>query len=322
MATSGPSITDIKLLFARSGNRCAFPKCRTQMAINNTLTGEVCHIKGARPGSARHDPGQTVLERHAYSNLVLMCPTHHTVIDDDEEAYTVERLRKIKTAHEAQSTQIPDAEADAVVEALIQSVANVGQSGGLSAHTVNASTITVQGAPSTSHMTRQRQIQAVEHLWQVVRKLGSEFSPVVLVDTILTPSELEAYFAEGEHAQIANYIREFADMGLPLRKFASAGANDADAGKERPFVTNRLWSIFFVLRALYGRTSVLLANSYKERRFMSWRTDSGCDQLLRSILPAHSVEHAKGQAFGGLQTAINFLESEFLGEAGMNKSDA
>ena len=82
MAVSGPGITDIKLLFARSGNRCAFPKCRAPMAINNTLTGEVCHIKGARPGSARYDPGQTDVERHAYANLVLMCPTHHTVTDD------------------------------------------------------------------------------------------------------------------------------------------------------------------------------------------------------------------------------------------------
>jgi hypothetical protein len=46
VAVSRPGITDIKLLFARSGNRCAFPKCRAPMAINNTLTGEVCHIKG------------------------------------------------------------------------------------------------------------------------------------------------------------------------------------------------------------------------------------------------------------------------------------
>ncbi len=51
MGASGPSISDIKLLFARSGNRCAFPKCRAPMAVNEkTLTGEVCHIK---EGTAR-----------------------------------------------------------------------------------------------------------------------------------------------------------------------------------------------------------------------------------------------------------------------------
>jgi hypothetical protein len=290
------------------------------MAFNATLTGEVCHIKGKRLGSARYDPSQTDVERHAYTNLILMCPTHHTVIDDDEEAYTVERLCKMKVAHEAQSAPIPDAEAAAVAELFIQSVTNIGQSGGLSAHTVNASTITLQGAPSTSHLTRQRQIQAVEHLWQVVRNLSSEFSLAIFVDTILTSQELDAYFKYRKYDHIADCVREYADVNLPLRKFASAGANEA--AKERPFVTHRLWSIFFVLQGVYGRTALLLTNSYKERSFVNWRTDDGCDQLLRAILPAQAVDYAKGREIGGLRTAIDYLESQFLAEAGMNKPHA
>jgi len=220
------------------------------MAVNKTLTGEVCHIKGARPGSARYDSNQTDVERHAYANLILMCPTHHTVIDDDEDAYTVERLCKIKTVHEAESAPIPDTDAAAVAELFIQSVTNVGQSGGLAAHTVNASTITVQSAPSKSHLTHQRQIQAVEHLWQIVRGFNREFGSAVFVDTVLISSELDAYFSEGKYAQIAVGIREYADMNFVLRKLSSAGADDAD--KERPFVTHRLWSIFFVLGSTAG----------------------------------------------------------------------
>lgn len=320
MGAGGPGITDIKLLFARSGNRCAFPKCRAPMALDGTLTGEICHIKGARPGSARFDPGQTDVERHAYSNLVLMCPTHHTVIDDDEDAYTVERLYKIKTEHEAQSAPIPEAEAAAVAQQFIQPVTNVGQSGGLSAHTVHASTITVQSGPSTSHLTHQRQIQAVEHLWQVVRTLSSEFGLVVFVDNIFTSQELNAYFKTGEYAHVVDCIREYADMNVSLRKFASAGANEAY--KERPFVTHRLWSVFFVLQAIYGRTSLLLTNSYKERRYVNWREDNGCDQLLRAILPAQTVDHAKRLEIGGLRIAIEYLENQFLAEAGMNKPQA
>jgi hypothetical protein len=314
VGASAPSISDIKRLFARSGNRCAFPKCRAPIVVNETLTGELCHIKGKRPGSARYDPGQTDVERHAYPNLVLICPTHHTVIDDDEDAYTVERLCKIKATHEAQSTPIPDTEAAAAAEIFIQSVSNIGQRGGLSAHTVNASTITVQSAPATNHLTLQHQIQAVEHLWQVLRNLSSAFSSVAFVDNILTSSELEAYFREGKYAQVADCVREYADMNLTLRKFASAGA---DADKERPFVSNRLWSVFSVLQGFYARTALLLTNSYKEGRFVDWRTDSGCDQLLRAILPAQAVECAKGQVIGGLRTAIGSLESQFL--AGMNK---
>jgi hypothetical protein len=109
-------------------------------------------------------------------------------------------------------------------------------------------------------------------------------------------------------------------MNLCLRKIDTAGANDAD--KERPFVTHRLWSIFFILRGFYGRIALLLTNSYKECRFANWRTDGGCEQLLRAILPAQTVENVKGQAIGGLQTAIDSLESQFLAEAGMNKPGA
>ncbi|CAN7173449.1 hypothetical protein LJR090_000436 [Bosea sp. LjRoot90] len=317
MAASGPGITDIKLLFARSGNRCAFPKCRAPLALNGTLTGEVCHIRGARPGSARFDPAQVGVERHAYENLILMCPIHHTVIDDDEEAYSVDRLSKIKVAHESQSAPIPDAEAAAVAELFVQSVMNVGQSGGLSAYTVNASNITVQSAPSTTHLTHQRQIQAVEHLWRVVRNLSSEFGSVVFIDTILTIQELNAYFRDREYAHIADCVREYSDMNIALRKLANAGANDAST--QRPFITHRLWSIFFVLHGIYGRAALLLTNSYKEHRFISWREDRGCDQLLRAILPAQAVEHAKALEIGGLRVAIDYLEGQFLAEAGMNQ---
>ena len=81
MPTTGPGITDVKLLFAKSSNRCAFPKCKAPMALDDTLVGEICHIKGARPGSARFDEAQSPTDRHHRDNLILMCPTHHTVID-------------------------------------------------------------------------------------------------------------------------------------------------------------------------------------------------------------------------------------------------
>ena len=63
-----------------------------------------------------------------------------------------------------------------------------------------------------------------------MRNLSSEFSLLVFVDTILTPSELDAYFTKREHAQIADCIREYADGSVSLRKFASAGADGAAKG--------------------------------------------------------------------------------------------
>jgi len=287
------------------------------MALNETLVGEVCHIKGSKPGSARYDLNQSEVERHAYGNLVLMCPTHHTVIDDDEEAYTVERLYKIKAEHEANSTVVPDEQAEKVAQTFQQTIINIGQSGGLSAHTVNASNLTVQGGPSTNHITHKRQIQAIEYLWQVILNLSNEFGSVVFIDQILLAEEIDAYFRRAEHGQVMETIREFTSLNTALDKLSKSGA--LIASKERPFVSQRLWSIFFVLQAVYARSALLLTNSYKERKLVNWRDDTGIDQHLRALLPAQTVEGFRKMSFGGLRSAIDHLEHRFLVEAGMNR---
>ena len=86
------------------------------MAQDETLLGEVCHINGLRPDSARYDAAQTPAERNDFDNLILLCANHHTVIDNDEEAYTVERLVKMKAEHQARATSISDADAERVAE--------------------------------------------------------------------------------------------------------------------------------------------------------------------------------------------------------------
>src|SRR5712671_1056267 len=89
-----PSVPTKKRLFALSSNRCAFPRCPATLIDGKTVVGKICHIKGARPGGARYDAQQSAAARHGFDNLILMCGRHHDVIDDDEEAYTVDRLLK------------------------------------------------------------------------------------------------------------------------------------------------------------------------------------------------------------------------------------
>ena len=67
------------------------------------MLGEMAHICGKRPGANRYDAIQTDAERDDYQNLILLCPTHHRLIDreENEAVYTVENLHKMKTEHEA-----------------------------------------------------------------------------------------------------------------------------------------------------------------------------------------------------------------------------
>ncbi len=96
-----PSVKTIKKLFAVSGNACAFTDCNQKLSLENgDIIGEICHIKGKKQGSPRYDKNQSDEERHSTNNLILLCPTHHKIIDKDPETYPVERIRNMKLNHE------------------------------------------------------------------------------------------------------------------------------------------------------------------------------------------------------------------------------
>lgn len=112
---SGPKATTVKRLFALSGNVCAFPGCTILLASTGNLAGHICHIKGARPGAKRYDPSQTDEERHDLANLMLMCPTHHQVIDSNDSIFSVAALTQVKAAHEQRmSPQLHSASAEVI----------------------------------------------------------------------------------------------------------------------------------------------------------------------------------------------------------------
>lgn len=107
MGKTEPSRSTVKTLFALSSNVCSFhdkrrPErgaCEAKMTDPNwkCVNGEICHIEGERPGSARYRPDMTAIERHDYENLILLCPSHHKLIDDLEPGYfTVEILKGMK----------------------------------------------------------------------------------------------------------------------------------------------------------------------------------------------------------------------------------
>src|SRR5262245_37125205 len=143
-----PSRPTVKRLFAVSGNRCAFPKCPTPLVDpqSGSIVGEVCHIKGDKPGAARYDPNQSSEDRHGFDNLLLLCNVHHKVIDDDEAAYTVERLVEMKKDHETRHASQPpvdEATAERFVTVAITNttvkgsvVTTHGQLGGQAAHSI------------------------------------------------------------------------------------------------------------------------------------------------------------------------------------------
>lgn len=106
----GISNKSIKLLWSNTAGRCSFSQCNERLSVEEAAEfapytlGEMAHIKGNKPGSNRYDDNQSVTERDSYENLILLCPTHHTLIDkaENEERYTVEMLHEMKVEHETE----------------------------------------------------------------------------------------------------------------------------------------------------------------------------------------------------------------------------
>lgn len=94
---------DRKLLWARSGGFCAV--CKGLLTEDATdldpavVTGMEAHIVSAKCGGPRYRPLEPS-EVDDPENLILLCPTHHAVVDKQDSQYSESQLQQIKRKHE------------------------------------------------------------------------------------------------------------------------------------------------------------------------------------------------------------------------------
>ena len=93
-----------KILWGRSGNRCAI--CKHELVVDATgndeeaVVGDECHIISPQPNGPRHDPSFPQEKIDSYENLILLCRIHHKMVDDQESTFTPNILRQMKSNHE------------------------------------------------------------------------------------------------------------------------------------------------------------------------------------------------------------------------------
>ncbi|MCT6819504.1 MAG: HNH endonuclease [Bombella apis] len=90
-------------LSSQSGNECAFEGCTEKLAPLDApgTKGEAAHICAASPGGPRYDPEMSDEKRNSCSNLMYLCPNHHTEIDKtNPDKYSADDLFSMKRKHE------------------------------------------------------------------------------------------------------------------------------------------------------------------------------------------------------------------------------
>ena len=86
-------------LWARAAGRCEL--CGKELDTAHIFDvsgnfGQVAHINAYSSGGPRHKEGMTEDELNASDNLMLLCPEHHKMIDDNPDDFPEEELKRIK----------------------------------------------------------------------------------------------------------------------------------------------------------------------------------------------------------------------------------
>lgn len=157
-------------------------------------------------------------------------------------------------------------------------------------------------------------IDAVSALWGLIVDMKHSFSGMVTFDSLFLADEAAAAFKdEAKHhrliALVEKHRKEFENLA------ANSAVLEPNLDRHRLFCGDRLWLIFFITRAVYMRSSILIARSFQKKDFDDWRKDSGIHQLLGAVLTKEFIEQARARPIGGLAAALAQLEAEFLHEA-------
>ncbi|WP_121821682.1 HNH endonuclease signature motif containing protein [Halostella salina] len=121
----------LKELWGASKNECAHPDCDMQLADpdGDGVIGEICHIQAQNEGGPRYDSSLDEEEVDSASNLILLCPTHHTVVDKNPEDYS---SRVLESWKEEQLTEgdVEVPETDSLLNELVANTESINVEGG------------------------------------------------------------------------------------------------------------------------------------------------------------------------------------------------
>ena len=90
----------LKGLYADFAGMCVIPDCVFPNRLEDgTPIVEIAHISSPIRFGPRHDPDLPIGESNELPNLILVCPTHHRIIDTLPSEYSAGKLRLLRERH-------------------------------------------------------------------------------------------------------------------------------------------------------------------------------------------------------------------------------
>lgn len=121
---------DLKKLWGKAAGHCCFTNCEKdcihvlESSQDSVIIGEMAHIIARNATGPRGKENH--IEDNSYDNLILLCPTHHTLIDKSPDDYPVEKLLAMKKAMEEKVSKMwNDTKVFSSVEDMCQEIAKL-----------------------------------------------------------------------------------------------------------------------------------------------------------------------------------------------------
>lgn len=161
---------------------------------------------------------------------------------------------------------------------------------------------------------------AIAALWQGVLDLQEVAGGVLTLYDILTEEELASVYENPRTRAYLDSVGGHRYMGEIDRVGRSVESH-------RPFLSDRMWQLFFVYRAIVGRILHKAAEGQATRAFPAWNkdldgaTDDNTVQLARLLLTEPEFEYCLTGGsgvplpFGTPRRVLQILEGKVLGEA-------
>lgn len=160
---------------------------------------------------------------------------------------------------------------------------------------------------------RSKMIASVEGLWESILSFKDKHNEIMILDSILLTDEIE----QGLNSKGQNFVWQIMQKYKDDSAFVELMKHQRNLSSEadRLFVGDRLWIIFRTISRVYGRFGFLVHKSAKEEKYQDWRKDKHFQSILLDVLSVDVVDAIKCERFGGLSTAIVYLEAEYLKES-------
>ncbi len=108
-----PTESTVRRLFAAQST-CAYPDCDAPLVVEDSggrtsINVEIAHIIAASPNGPRPADDEDEETLRSFDNLLLLCGTHHKLVDDHWQDYPAEALREWKRAARSERDTAPPA---------------------------------------------------------------------------------------------------------------------------------------------------------------------------------------------------------------------